>query len=123
MPLLEADEDFIKGKGYSYEVVDQPGLVHLLLHDYPLPEAYDPPKVELLIRLPAGFPNSKPDMFWTIPPVRLAGGGCPEGAGVAETHIGRSWQRWSRHCASWRPGVDDLQSYLAAIQNELAKGR
>ena len=123
MPLLEADEAFIKGKGYSFDVVDQPGMVHLILRDYPLPDAYVPQKVELLIRLPAGFPNAKPDMFWTIPTVQLARGGRPDRADVMETHAGRTWQRWSRHCQSWRAGIDDLQTYLTAIQNELLKGR
>lgn len=35
---------------------------------------------------------------------------------LTETYLGRSWQRWSRHIGNgWRPGIDDLRSYLAYI--------
>ena len=42
---------------------------------------------------------------------------------VAETHLGRSWQRWSRHFSGgqWQSGVDGLESFLALIRQNLER--
>ena len=46
-----------------------------------------------------------------------------QAAEVAENHLGRAWQRWSRHFqpGQWRSGVDGLESYLALIRRELIR--
>ena len=42
---------------------------------------------------------------------------------VIEHHLGRSWQRWSRHLAAgqWRSGVDGLENFLALVRRELER--
>ena len=120
--LLEQDADLLDEKGYLYEVKQEGGFVNLVIKNYPLPAAYRPAAVDLLIRLPAGYPNANPDMFWTRPDVRLANGAVPVTANVQETHIGLSWQRWSRHINGWRAGIDGLRNFLASIRRELEKG-
>jgi hypothetical protein len=73
--------------------------------------------VTLLLRLPAGFPDVHPDMFWLDPPVQTVTGLPIAGTQVHEVHLGRSWQRWSRHViGNWRPGIDNLSTYLAYIR-------
>ncbi|QZN99107.1 hypothetical protein K6K41_19990 [Chenggangzhangella methanolivorans] len=39
-----------------------------------------------------------------------------------EHHLGRLWQRWSRHLdpGQWRAGIDCVESYLAIVRRELA---
>jgi hypothetical protein len=123
MRLLESDEDYLVRKRYSFDVAAQGAELHVIIHDFPLPDTYSVTSVDLLVRLPAGYPNANPDMFWTDPRVTLTNGQLPKAAQVNENHGGRTWQRWSRHWATtWRPGIDGLGTFLIAVRNELSKG-
>jgi len=123
MQLLEEEELYLQGKGFEFTALDRGAELHLVIHKFPLPTAYVPQNVDLLIRLPAGYPNAKPDMFWTDPWVSLASGQAPQAANVKEIYGDRPWQRWSRHWnAKWRPGVDGIETFLGSIRNELQKG-
>lgn len=122
--IPEIDAEFLAEKGYRYDLCQETGAVCVIVYGYPMPPVYAPNQADLLIHLPAGYPNAKPDMFWTNPDVKLAGGAWPKSSEVHETKCGRNWQRWSRHFPDnrWRPGTDNLRTYLAAIRNELLKG-
>jgi hypothetical protein len=120
--LPEADREFLDEKGYSYDV-QQAGDIFVAIRDFTLPEAYLPRSCTLLLKLPAAYPNANPDMFWTTPGIRLAGGGEPVATQAIEVYLNQSWQRWSRHTNSWRPGIDNIQTKLRAVVSELAKGR
>jgi hypothetical protein len=121
--LLEADEAFLKEKGYAYAVSRENAAVHLVISAFPFPAAYTPRSADLLIRLPVGYPAGNPDMFWTRPDVCLASGAMPTAASAKETYLGVLWQRWSRHwSAGWRPGVDGLHTFVASIIRELERG-
>jgi hypothetical protein len=124
MCLLEEDEEYLKAKRYEYEATPENSVVNLVIKGFTLPPAYNPSRVDLLIRLPPGYPQGHPDMFWTDPHVQKANGGDPNAASVEENYIGRKWQRWSRHwSAPWRPGTDGLHTFIAATIRELAKGQ
>jgi hypothetical protein len=60
-------------------------------------------------------------MWWFDPPVRRVDGLDIPATQVVEQHVGRSWQRWSRHFSAgqWQSGIDGLESYLALIQREV----
>ena len=117
--LLSIDREFLEQKEFNFEETTVGGETDVVIHGYRLNDTYIPQEVDLLIRLPARYPNSNPDMFWTAPEVRLrGGGGYPAAAAVFETYLNRSWQRWSRHTPEWRP-VDNLQTKLASIRAEL----
>jgi hypothetical protein len=62
-------------------------------------------------------------MWWFDPPVRRADGQQIPATDAIEHHLGRSWQRWSRHLATgqWRSGVDGLESFLALVRRELER--
>jgi hypothetical protein len=120
--LPELDREFLDEKGHVYDV-QQAGDVFVMIYDFALPETYTPRCCTLLLKLPPGYPNANPDMFWTSPNVRLAGGGIPVATEVREVYLNQSWQRWSRHTNSWRPGIDNIQTKLRAVVSELAKGR
>jgi hypothetical protein len=60
-------------------------------------------------------------MWWFSPAI-----GRPDGQPIAatqsiEAHLGRQWQRWSRHLPAgvWKSGIDSLESYLALVNREL----
>jgi hypothetical protein len=122
--LPEEDIEFLTSKGYDYTVTPEGGELTVVIANFPFPSAYTPRTAEMLIRLVPGYPNSKPDMFWTIPDVKLTSGAYPDRAEHKENYLGRTWQRWSRHWGSeWQPGVDGLQTFIGAIVHELNRGR
>lgn len=121
--LPEIDREFLEEKGYAFDVTQVGGEVHVILRGYEFPTVYTPRTADLLIILPAGYPNANPDMYWTYPDVKLVNGQWPLNGDHHHTYGSRSWQRWSRHFqGQWRPGVDTFRAYLAAVRKEIAKG-
>jgi hypothetical protein len=119
--MLEADRAYFREKGYEIEEKAEGGMICVVIKNYRLPAGYQAVVTDLLLRLPGGFPDASPDMFWCSPPVRFADGSLPPAADVTENHLGRPWQRFSRHLAAgtWRPGIDSLGTYVALIQRHL----
>lgn len=95
----------------------------VVIRGYVLPPGYDQAQSDLLLRLSAGFPDVPPDMWWFCPAVRLRDGRTVQATEVVEHHLGRHWQRWSRHFnpGQWRSGTDSLESFLALIRKELER--
>jgi hypothetical protein len=118
--LPEADLDFLNEKGWRYEIAPYPGEVRIYFRDFPLTQSYTPRLTDMLIRLPLGYPQSNPDMFWTRPSVRLTNGAFPNRADYHDPTVD-GWQRWSRH-STWRPGTDNLHSKMASVKRELEAG-
>lgn len=122
--LLAVDKEHLDQLGLAYEVSDESGLICVVIKGWSLPAGYEPPTVDLLLRLPPGFPDAQPDMYWCNPPVRVsATGAYPPAADQMEQYLGRTWQRFSRHLAggAWQPGRDNLASYLALITQGLTR--
>ena len=117
--LREQDQSFLDSLGCSSTVEVSDGFVNVVLADFPTP-GLDQRHVDLLLRLPIGFPDATPDMFWVSPSLTAKGAAIP-GTEQTENYLGRSWQRWSRHIGGqWRPGVDNLETYLAYVRRALA---
>ena len=92
------------------------GWSFLVISDYALPTGFQPGAVELLIKLPPGFPDAQPDMFWVSPSVKTANGSLPR-ATCIEQLLGREWQRFSCHLAAgaWQPGSSTLADFMRCI--------
>lgn len=111
--------------GLEHEIQSEAGMICVVIREYRLPAGYRPDVVDLLLRLPQGFPDVPPDMWWTVPTVQFAATGeQPPQTQLQETHLGRQWQRWSRHLTpgQWRPGRDSLQTFLRIIRTDLESG-
>jgi hypothetical protein len=122
--LPERDDAYLRDLGFDFDVTVDGGVLCTVIHNFVLPEGYEPRVTDLLLRLPAGFPDAAPDMFWCDPPIGvLRTGTYPQAADQMETYLDRTWQRFSRHLAPgmWRPGTDDLRSFLTLIGAELAR--
>lgn len=121
MPLLPSDESYLQDRGLSHEVHEENGMTCIVFTEWSLPEGFDHPASNMLIRLPSGYPDVPPDMWWFDPPARRADGQEIPATQAVEQHLGRSWQRWSRHfqAGQWQSGIDGLESYLALIRREL----
>lgn len=120
--LPQDDATYLAERGFDHDVVAEAGHVCVVIRNFPLPPGYDRSRVELLLRLAPGYPDIPPDMWWVSPGVH-----CSDGSAIAATspdhHLGRTWQRWSRHLAAgqWQPGRDSLEGFLALIRQDLIK--
>jgi len=121
--LLEDDKVFLERKEWDVEVKKVGQETQIVIHKFLLPSKYSPSEVDLLVRQLPGYPEAGMDMFWTKPDVLLKENNQkPQATEVHEkfTEFGdEDWQRWSRHMNGWRSGADNLETFFAAIQNEL----
>jgi hypothetical protein len=92
----------------------------LLLPAFELPNGFTHERADLLLRLNVGYPDVPPDMWWFDPPVVRTDGVAIPATEHFENHLGRRWQRWSRHLPSgqWNSN-DSIESFLAVICREL----
>lgn len=121
--LPPADLEYLRGKGITFEEHVDGGNKGVILKRYQLPAGrFDAPVADVLILLPAGYPDAPPDMFHLMPWVRLVPANkFPNAADQAVQFLGQSWQRWSRHNNEWRPGVDGIWTMLKRVQDALEK--
>jgi hypothetical protein len=120
--LPETERAALEEHWPGHEVLQDGAGIAVVLHDFELPEGFVPRVVDVLLRLPFGFPDSPPDMLWINPTVTLHGKP-PEATQLSEVHFGRSWQRFSRHLpqGAWRAGIDGVRSYIALISTQLGR--
>ena len=125
--LPSADREYLLDKGLSFEEHALGDQKALILRKVTLPSGrYDQPSTDVLILLPSGYPDVRPDMFHTLPWVKLVPENrYPKAADQPTSFNGQSWQRWSRHLlpGQWKPGVDSIESYLALVRRELLAAR
>lgn len=121
MQLPEEDEEYLRQKGFDWELIPVGDEGCLILRNYPVSNAlYDRPTTHVMIRIPAQYNNAALDMFYCEPHLKLSGGAYPQAADHFEDHIGRKWQRFSRHFPTpWRAGVDGVPTLLTFVQREL----
>ena len=124
--LRDADQRTLDELRLECAVSTEGGFTTVIITGFPLTANLQPAIANLLLRLPPGFPDAAPDMFWLEPAVMGPDGVTIPGTESREQYLGRAWQRWSRHIANqWRPGIDNLATYLAYIRRCLdqAAGR
>lgn len=123
--LPQNDNEYLTtrfGEG-NYSIAADANMTCVVVKELQLPTGFSCEKTDLLIRLKPGYPDIAPDMWWFDPPVRRADTKPIPATDVIENHLGRSWQRWSRHFTNgqWKSGIDSLESYFALINRELIK--
>lgn len=121
--LPSVDAAFLDGKSLKYELVVEGGTICVVVAGLQLPPGLSATQTDLLLRLAPGYPDVPPDMWWFSPAIRRHDGGVIPATEAMETHLGRNWQRWSRHLdpGRWMSGVDSLESYFTLITSELNK--
>ena len=121
LPAL--DTAFLTERCVEYSISVEGGMICVVVHRWRLPTGYNVQEADLLVRLPMGYPDVPPDMWWLSPAVLRADGCKIPATQVTEHHLGRSWQRWSRHLGAeqWRSGVDGIGSFFALIREELIR--
>ena len=123
MSLPASDMKYLAERGIEHRVSLEANMICVVLPNFTLPGGLDRARSDLLLRLNAGYPDVAPDMWWFDPPIRRADATMIEATQAMENHLGRIWQRWSRHfnAGQWRSGIDGLESFLALIRKELQR--
>ncbi|HZK95261.1 MAG TPA: E2/UBC family protein [Prolixibacteraceae bacterium] len=123
MFLPEFDRDYLLEKGYQFEEKIDANRNGLILRNWLLPVGkYNLLTSDLLILIPNGYPEVRPDMWYFSPALLLA----PSNRPARQTQVniyfeGKVWQRWSRHYPAneWRSGIDGIHTYLKKVQTAL----
>lgn len=119
--LPPEDAAHLQNRGIAFETLIDGGQAAVILKDYKVPDGkFSHEAVDVLVLLPAGYPDAVVDMFYCSPWLTLtATGSHPNAANVSHTFAGRNWQRWSRHNYSWRPGIDGIHTVLGRLDRAL----
>lgn len=125
MALPEADQRYLNGHGIAAEIVCDGPHKGVVLKQMQVPVGkFNHPAADVLVILPPGYPDVAPDMFYCGPWLTLVSAGrYPTCADQAYAFLGHSWQRWSRHNPSWRPGIDGLHTMIKRIEHALAEAK
>jgi len=112
---------YLTERGIAFDEVEEGGSKAIVLRSFVLPPGhFDAPAANILILLPAGYPDNPPDMFHALPWLRLVSSNhYPKAADQPVKFGGQSWQRWSRHNNSWRPGVDGIWTMIKRVETAL----
>lgn len=128
MGLLKEDEKYLSERHHEWAYTEDPaGGGYLVIHALDVSEGgFVPSKTDLMIRIPAQYNMASLDMWYCDPPIRqVQTGQFAPASEVTESHLGRIWQRFSRHLepGKWRPGLDNLRSFMTLIKRELCGGK
>lgn len=127
MQLPAQDAAFLAERKYNSELhPDAGGGAFLIIKRFDVSGGgFTPTATDLLIRIPPQYPMTPLDMWYCDPPIRIAATGQYAAASeVMETHMNRTWQRFSRHLnGTWKPGIDSIRSFFVFIQRELQGAR
>lgn len=115
------DVEFLDASGLVWESVLEENVKRIVLKMFPIPHGYNHQCVDLNVRIEAVYPDTQIDMAYFHPHLARIDG--KQIAAIAEdTFDGKAWQRWSRHRTDqnpWRPGIDNLSSHIALINEWL----
>lgn len=119
--LPSVDRIYLEEHFPEHTISNDRNMICVLLPNFELPPGFDQTQSDLLLRLPPGYPDVGPDMWWFDPEIRRVDRQLIQATDVSETHLGRRWQRWSRHLkpGQWCAGIDSIQSYLTLIRSDL----
>jgi len=122
--LAAGDQAFLDGLNLRWEALRQGPRLWAIIYAAPLPAGFQMSHADIAIELAAGYPTSQLDMAYFFPPLALTCGKAIQCVQAVEEIDGKGWQRWSRHRVGahvWQPGVDDLESHFAYVQDWLVR--
>lgn len=121
--LPEDDVDYLNTQGYRWEALLEGGFRWLLIHDYVFPDGYTISQGSVALMIHPSYPDVQIDMAYFYPALQRRDS-LPIGALSPQRIDGKVFQRWSRHRTAtnpWRPGMDDLGTHLALVDDWLQR--
>ena len=121
--LPAPDAAFLTERSLEYSTEMEGGVLCIVVPGWTVPSGYTVQEADILLRLPPGYPDLPPDMWWFDPAVLRSDGRKIPATQVTECYLGRNWQRWSRHLIpeQWCSGVDGLGSFFTLIHEDLRR--
>jgi hypothetical protein len=91
-----------------------------------LPPGWNRPATTAYFIVPVGYPQARPDSFWTEPGLALVNGGPPQNATPGGNVLqglppGLLWFSW--HPNGWSPNRDTLVTYARLIESRFRTAR
>lgn len=120
--LLKTDEAFLNSLGLRWEAVKVGDLQIVIIYSWRLPTGYNLASADVQVRFSSGYPDTQLDMAYFAPALARADRRAINNLSPIQVD-GREWQQWSRHrtaASAWRPGVDDLSTHMALVDDWLA---
>jgi E2/UBC family protein E len=90
-----------------------------------LPEGWEPRATKVLFQAPVGYPQSRPDCFWTDMQLRIdRDPRVPQNTGANPMPFGPSGLLWfSWHVQNWSPNNDTLLTYFNVVKKRFTELR
>ena len=117
--LNSEDKKFLNVKFNNWGVLEANSERGVIIDNYLLPKGYNVEEVTLMVLIPPNYPPSALDMFYVTPNIQRLDGKEIQALCI-ENHLGREWQRWSRHY-TWNPLNHSLATHLLTIEVCLKK--
>src|SRR5271157_5907305 len=121
--LPEADQSYLDRLDLTWESIKDGNTQWITLYGWQLPVGYNYSKVDLALLIPPLYPDAQIDMVYFSPYLSRTDGRIIRQLSDCTIQQQR-WQRWSRHRTPenpWRPGVDDVASHLALVDDWLRR--
>lgn len=101
----------------------------IMIKNIPLPKGWNNDHVDILIKVPSGYPTTAPDNFYADSKLRLENGGRPNRAPNDESIGGRNWIMFSFHfnnAGEWQPDAEienghNLLTYVEGVKGRLSE--
>src|ERR1700675_4799753 len=113
-PKLERELETLRNE-WDLSVAEDGPYINLIFRNFPTGQAFNSEHATVLVRVPRGYPDAGPDMFWTNPTLTLKNGSNPEAADGMEIYGGEQWRRFSWHHSRWDSARENITSYLQFI--------
>lgn len=99
---------------YSDLVVTQrsDGTIDLEIPAFELPAGWTKPQTSVMVTVPIGYPDNKPQGFYADPDLKLTSGQQAGGLGGPELINSRNWARFCWNSDQWDPHRDGLRKYV-----------
>jgi hypothetical protein len=120
--LLRVDAEYLDSLGLRWETAIEAGVKATIVYGWPLPAGYNVTMADVHVRFSDGYPDAQIDMAYFAPALSRSDARAINNLSSSEFD-GRNWQQWSRHrtpVSAWRPGIDDLSTHMALVDNWLA---
>ncbi len=121
--IPQQDQDNLNALGYSWDTKIDGGVKLVVIHNFPIPDAYNVQQADVALLIESCYPDVQIDMAFFNPSLSRRDGK-PINSLTPRVMMGTAWQQWSRHRTPqnpWRPGIDDVLTHFELVQYWLEK--
>ena len=111
--MIERRKEELKLVAATYgEFEHGPNLEWVIIKHWTLPPGWNKVETAVLVLIPAGYPVTPPDNFYTDNDLRVGGGTQPGNSNLNQNLVGRIWLQFSFHVdGEWKPHADLLSGH------------